>query len=1599
MTTRPFFLCLFVVAVGSCCCCLLSQPHRLHTFQRLQLSDQFFCEGATSADINRDGHPDLISGPFWYAGPDFTDRKEYYAANPFDIKGYSDNFFAFSCDINGDEWPDILVVGFPGKEAFWYANPQDNSGPQGKAGHWKRHLAFAVVENESPTFLDLTGDGRPELVFNTGGRLGYAEIPSDDPTSAWQFHPISPERGYKTYTHGLGIGDVNGDGRADLLEKKGWWEQPATLTEAEWTFHEVPFSEAGGAQMYVYDLDGDGDNDVVTSKHAHGYGLSWFENTIEGSVRKFVEHSIMGDESEENDYGVVFSQLHAIEMADIDRDGIKDIVTGKRFWAHQGKDPGGHDPAVSYWFKTVRDAGKVRFIPYPIDRNSGVGTQVVVSDLNGDSWPDLVVGNKKGTFALLHHAKEVDHNAWEKAQPKSIRPVAVVARKPEIHKPKPKALQLDEYPHSGLTAQQSVEAMILPDGFTATPFASEPDVKQPIAMTLDDRGRVWIAEAYEYPERAAEGQGKDRILIFEDTDGDGHFDTRKVFAEGLNLVSGLEVGFDGVWVGAAPYLLFIPDRDGDDVPDGEPELLLDGWGLQDTHETLNAFIWGPDGWLYGCHGVFTHSLVGKPGTPEEQRTPLNAAIWRYHPTRHEFEVFAHGTSNPWGVDFDDRGQAVATACVIPHLFHIIQGARYHRQAGPHFNKYTYDDIKTIADHVHYLGAWSHAGNGKSDAAGGGHAHAGAMIYQGGAWPQEYRNQIIMNNIHGQRLNADILAPRGSGLVGHHGADFLLTQDRASQMLYFRYGPDGQVYVIDWYDMQACHSGDASLHDRSNGRIYKISYNNRNSKPEAIAVDLHKNTDLELAEMVLAKNDWFVRHSRRVLQERAAKGSLDAAVRQRLIEVATSHAEGTRRLRAVWALHTTAGIDDPLRDQLLTDVDPYVRAWTLQLTLEGKQPSEAFLKKMVLMARDDDSPVVRLYLASAAQRLTPGNRWDIVTALASHAEDVTDHNLPLMLWYAAEPLAEVDTGRALKLGLSCGKTIPLVRNFMLRRIGSLDSPYSLALLVDALGKSTDNGERVAIMSSLKKSLVGQRRVDAPSAWPEVYLQLVTSENQRVRRLLPALGVTFGHEASIKSLRQQIRTKAEPMDARRAALEILLTDQDSELGKTLQELLPEPGLRDLVLSGLARYDNPATPNAVLSIYSTLSPNERQRAMATLSSRATYAVPMLQAVADGGIPKTDLSADLVRQIHNLKDERASELLTDLWGNVRNTPADKKKQISSLLYQLRTTPVTEVDPELGRAIFAKTCQQCHTLYGVGETIGPDLTGANRSDVNYLLTNVVDPSALIPKEYRTSTVVTDGGRVLTGIITAEDDRSITLRSTTETIVLPKEEIEDSMTNDISMMPENQLQAFSQAEIASLFAYLQGKSQVSMLASKDNAGSLFNGRDLTGWQGDVSLWSVQDGEIVGKSPGIKKNSFLVSSMTASDFRLTFEVKLADNLGNSGVQFRSKVQDDAKSVAGYQADIGAGWWGKLYEEHGRALLWKKPGDSHVKKGEWNKYEILANGTKVQTWINGQLCVDLDDPDGKRRGIFALQIHSGGPMEVRFRGLKLEVLDASTVDTSR
>jgi putative membrane-bound dehydrogenase-like protein len=619
-------------------------------------------------------------------------------------------------------------------------------------------------------------------------------------------------------------------------------------------------------------------------------------------------------------------------------------------------------------------------------------------------------------------------------------------------------------PFNGLTPEKTAQSMKLPAGFKATLFAGEPDVVQPVAFAIDDRGRLWVAENLTYPIRAQEGQGKDRIVIFEDSNGDGKFDKRTVFIENLNLVCGLELGFGGVWVGAAPYLLFIPIKPGEDKPDGPPRVLLDGFGYQDTHNTLSTFNWGPDGWLYGGHGVACHSSVGKPGAAASERQKFSGCVWRYHPTKHLFEIFGEGCTNPWGLDFNDCGQLFVTGCVLPHLWHVVQGGRYQRPFGEPAFPYTYDTIKTIADHRHWAGDNSHAGregyrNAQGEletypadfALGGGHAHAGGMVYLGDNWPADYRGAILMFNLHGHRVNLDRLERSGSGYVGRHGPDFLLANDPWSLVLNLQYGPDGAVFLIDFYEKNICHSPKPDFYDRSNGRIYKVSYQD----PKPAPVDLQKLSDAELAHLQLHGNDWFVRHARRILQERFAEPPVriaaikdsDAAhfsrrnagtesktkVHGLLTEMLNKNPDRTRRLRALWALQVTAGFTEKIGMPLLRDDDEFIRAWAIQFLTEARQPSDTVLAEFARLAHEDTSSLVRLYLAAALQRLPAARRETVLAELITHPEDAQDQNLPLMYWYAIEPVVGQSPAKA--AGFIRQTQIPALRQFITRRLAS------------------------------------------------------------------------------------------------------------------------------------------------------------------------------------------------------------------------------------------------------------------------------------------------------------------------------------------------------------------------------------------------------------------------------------------------------------------------------------------------------------------------------------------------------------------------------------
>lgn len=1401
-----------------------------------KLDDVFFAEGATAGDIDGDGNADVVSGPYWFAGPDFKQRHTIYAAKPFDPHGYSDNFFSYVDDINGDGNADVLVIGFPGAAAHWYENPGKDA-VRGESAVWKKHLVIDIVDNESPTYADITGDGKREIICSRDGYFGYARPIEGEPTKPWQFIPISDKSAGGRFTHGLGVGDVDGDGRIDLLEKTGWWKQPASLDgNPIWEKQPFEFSGPGGAQMFVTDVDGDGLPDVITSLEAHGYGVVWYRQLRIGDRIGFEPHVIVGKQPADSPYGVVFTQPHALTLADINGDGLPDLVTGKRWWAHGPKgDAEPNAPAVVYWFELRRrgegeQGPPAVFIPHLVHDDSGVGTDVQTADLTGNGRPDIIVGNKRGTF--IHRQSEQPLAAGEANR---IEPVA------SWDAAIPKKMPRGGADFGGLKPEAARDAMTVPPGFSVDLVAAEPRIHQPVAFTFDTEGRIWVAEAHTYPIRAAEGAGADRIVILEDTNADGNFDSRKVFIEGLNLVSGLEVGFGGVWVGAAPNLLFIPDRDGDDVPDSAPITLLDGWGYQDTHETLNAFNWGPDGWLYGCQGIFTHSNIGKPGTPDVERTPFNAGVWRYHPVRHEFEVFANGTSNPWGVDFDDHGQALITACVIAHSFHMVQGGRYQRQAGRHFDPYTFDDIKTIADHVHYAGnIGDHAWWGRNEPveddatslAGGGHAHCGAMIYLGDNWPKSYRNTLMMANIHGNRINLDHPRRDGSGFILSHGRDVIFANDPWFRGINLRYGPDGSVYLIDWYDPNACHRSSPDIWDRTNGRLYRVRYGD--IKPSLI--DLAGEDDGALFELHEHENDWFVRAARRVLQARhtvleatpdakgdsgssASKASLRSGLWRRVVD---ANRPSDRRLRYLWTAHVIQPINDQEVVLLLSDVDPNVRAWALQLSTDrpmGSGPAEKtvdaaggmlltpeVLAAAVHLTNTEKSPRVRLYLASLLQRVAITQRWELAEGTVRDADNAIDKNIPLMVWYGIAPLVAEDPSRA--IDLAAATQIPLVRQFIYRRAGM--DPKLLAPLVAKLADGVAPPIAKEMVAELRRGAEHWGRIQPPPRWSDVVAKLASTEDADVRQAVRFLSITFGDASIFPMLRAAAIDSAQPIAARRESLAALAQGRDPELLALAMSLVDDPAIRGDAIPLLARFDSDKVANKLLAAYASWPAENRRAAIDVLISRPPLAHRLLDAIADKQVSGTELTALHVSRIGQLGDEGLVERLGQLWGTVRPTSEQLRGEIEKLAKTLTPAVIQKSDKFHGRELYAKSCGQCHKMFGEGGKLGPDLTGADRGNIRYWLENILDPNAVVGKDYQTLTALTDDGRVITGLLREETDVAIVLEDAEKRVTLPRSEIESLAPTSKSLMPEGLLQSLTPDQIASLVAYLQSPGQVPL---------------------------------------------------------------------------------------------------------------------------------------------------------------------------------------------
>ncbi len=952
-----------------------------------------------------------------------------------------------------------------------------------------------------------------------------------------------------------------------------------------------------------------------------------------------------------------------------------------------------------------------------------------------------------------------------------------------------------------LTPEAAVEAMTVEEGFNTNVFASEPMITQPMAFCWDDRGRMWVAENRDYENRTTgfSGSGDSRILILEDTDGDGVADERTVFAEGIPFPAAMAVGFGGLWLGAPPNLLFLPDRDGDDRADLEQaEVRLTGWGIRDRHETLNSFHWGPDGWLYGLQGYATPSNVGKPAGdgriyrpgepfPEEiefdgPTQPINGGVWRYHPTKDRFEVVAHGFSNPWGIDYDEHGQLFITACVIPHLWHVIPGGIYHRQGGTHFNPHVYDDIKTIADHRHRS------------------AHGGARVYLSDAFPDRYRGQIFMANIHEHAVLTDVLQPQGSGFVGHHGDDFLLANNAQWIGFSVEIGPEGGLYVLDWHDADIC--GMEVLH-KGTGRIFRVT------PEQSGAVDFsHRYDDLQslndhqLVDLQQVDSAWHARRARVILQHRATDRPIDPAALTALQEMFASEIDTPQRLRAMWGLHVTGNLSARQLVAALDDEAEYVRGWAIQLLCEDGDPGESVTTRFASMAANDPSPVVRLYLAAAVQRIDPEGRWGVLQGLVGHEQDATDHNLPKMIWFGLEPLV-VDAPEA-SLKLAAGSEISTLSRHVARRLSSDGKLHPvLTSVLDRADVQSPNTKQLLL--GVRDSLEGRVDVQPPELWPQVTARAESLDDES-RQIVLQLSQQFGDQAASEEMFRQLRDESADISRRRDAIGGLAGQRHPKLPAELVNLIDHPELRAEAIRATANYSDDRLTNSLLDRYEEFDSDERLEAVLALASRSRSGRELTRAIAQGDVPRADIPAYVARLLQRV----VGNGFVEVWGPIESLDADREALLAKYRELLKPATLAEADLNHGKELFRKSCHACHKLHGDGGVVGPDITGANRSNLEYLLSNIVTPSAEIQDGYRMQIVLTDDGRVYSGIPAEENERQLKLRvaNQDEPVTIAKSQIESRQVADVSMMPDGLLGELSDREVIDLFGYLQTTEEV-----------------------------------------------------------------------------------------------------------------------------------------------------------------------------------------------
>ncbi|CAN5454722.1 hypothetical protein BH11PLA2_BH11PLA2_31910 [soil metagenome] len=968
-----------------------------------------------------------------------------------------------------------------------------------------------------------------------------------------------------------------------------------------------------------------------------------------------------------------------------------------------------------------------------------------------------------------------------------------------------------------MTPEETVRKMTVPPEFEVKLFAGEPLVVNPVAFTIDEKGRVWVLECFEYPSRTPAGKmPRDRIVILEDTDGDGKCDKRTVFAEGkdfperFDLATGLEVGNGGVYVGAPPYLYFIENKN--DKP-GKFTKLLSGFGSQDTHETLNTFQWGPDGWLYGLHGIYTISNVKNQQLDgPEQR--MNAAVWRYHPITKKFETYAEGTSNPWGMDWRNTdGQFILCACVIPHLYHIVPGGNYRRQGGTGSNPYAYGDIKEICDHTfHKESGW---------------AHAGLISLDVPHMPERFRNSVIFGSIHGSSLKQNILKPNGSTYTASRGDDFLTSGDKNFRPINMKWGPQGDIYLIDWHDQNPCHQAASDSWDYERGRIYRIQLKGTTPKK---ADDLSKKDEHDLGKLAFDPNPYISRTSARLIRE------LDESKRFSATIGAASITDNIKEDQVFRLNHFENATSTSSLNDLPSAVEsveralalPHQFAWGIHSMHQTRTDTPILIQSFTVLARHTKHASIRRAIASAAIQLADKHNVDLLLhTLLERKEDATDPLIPQLIWNAHEK-ALASGGRqppdsppgpnqgtnpprsplSTELDWLSKNVIgnPLIRDFILprvmRRIEAMGKPEHLALCVKFIADCKDAACREKALEGLVIALK-DRKAEVPAGWPALRGELLALKNEKITSHVNTLAVAFRDPEAAKAALAIAKDDSQAVPSRVEAVKQLAQLKPPETPSLFLEMLktanPLP-LQVEAARALAAFNEPKVASAIVGTWWQYKPEVQKELVNTLASRKDSAMALLNAVKAKTIDRMLLSDSHITRMQSFKDKVLDKLIDEAWGKSRATPAELLKQIDAMRKDLAAVSGSFAK---GKAVFEAQCAKCHQFEGKGSAVGPALDGAGR-DIEYLLANILDPNRVIGAPYFIRQATTSDGQLIQGILAEEDDRTITLKVENGVLKkIAKADLEGPVkVLEKSLMPEGLTAAMKVQDFRDLTRYL-----------------------------------------------------------------------------------------------------------------------------------------------------------------------------------------------------